>query len=50
MKNLFKNRKNSGGFIQIIILLVIAFFIMQHYGITVRGVWYWLRDLFLSVW
>lgn len=50
MKNIFKKRAQSGGFIQIIILIVIALFIMQHYGITIRGIWDWIKGLVLSVW
>ena len=53
MKNLDTNHykdKQNRGFVQIILLIVIVLFIMQYYGITLRGIWYWFRDLFLSVW
>lgn len=43
-----KNKQE--GFIELIIVVIIALILMRYYGITFTGVWYWLRDLFLSVW
>ena len=41
-----KNQK--GGFIKIIILLIVAFFIMRYYGVTITGAVtsaiYWLEQ------
>lgn len=43
-----KNKQE--GFIELIIVVIIALILMRYYGITFTGVWYWLKDLFLSVW
>ncbi|MDQ3245120.1 MAG: hypothetical protein M3P22_02145 [bacterium] len=45
-----KIKNQNGGFIQAIILVVILFLIMKYYGVTLTGIWYWLKSLFLSVW
>lgn len=47
MKNNLKNQK--GGFIETIILIVIVLLVMKYYGVTLSGIYYWLKDLFLSV-
>ncbi len=46
MKN-FKN--NNGGFIQIIISLVIVLFIMKYAGVTVSDVINWFKTTFGDV-
>lgn len=43
----FKNKE--GGFIRYIILVVIILLGMQYFGITLTGIYYWLRDLFLTI-
>jgi hypothetical protein len=48
MKNNLKNQQ--GGFLELIVVLIITFLIMRYYGITFTGIFNWLRDLFLSVW
>ena len=47
MRN-FKNKK--GGFLQIIVLIVILFLIMKCFGLTITGIFEWLKTLFLSIW
>jgi len=42
-----KNKK--GGFLQIIIIIVIALLIMKYLGITVSGVIDWFMSFFSSV-
>jgi hypothetical protein len=56
MKNIFKNNKESGlastrqgGFLQIIILIIIALLIMKYMGVTVSGVWDWFVTFFRNV-
>lgn len=48
---MLKNYKNKqGGLIPVIIVIVIALLIMYYYDLTIRGIFYWLRDLFYAVW
>lgn len=50
MKNLIKNTKNEGsGFIQLIVLILIALFLMKYYGITISGVINWFTTTFKDV-
>lgn len=57
MKNIFKNNKDSQkGFLQIIILILIALILMKFLGITVSGIFdaigsffLWLGSFFRSV-
>ncbi len=44
MKSNFKN-KNEGGFIQLIILIVIVLLTMRHYGVTVDSATHWVKSL-----
>ena len=48
MKNLFKKTKND-GFVEIIILIIIALLIMNYLGITISGVFNWIVSLFRGV-
>jgi hypothetical protein len=47
MKNKINNQQ--GGFLQIIILVIIALIVMKYLGITVSGVLNWLANLLRSV-
>jgi hypothetical protein len=47
MNNKIKNTK--GGFLEIIILVIIALLLMKYFGITVSGVIYWFQSFFASV-
>lgn len=48
MKKLLKNKQR--GFIELIIVIVIALLLMNYYGLTFRGIFEWFKGLFLSVW
>jgi len=58
MKNKINNKE--GGFLQIIILIIIALLLMRYFGLTITGIldylnlsWSgiitWIKDLFNSV-
>jgi hypothetical protein len=52
MKNIIKNnKKKTGGFgfIEIIILIVIALLLMKYFGITISGVVEWFKTFFANV-
>ena len=54
MSNLLKNKKEDlvqakGGFLQVIILIIIALIIMKYFGITISGVVHWFTTFFSSV-
>ncbi len=42
-------KNNEGGFLQIIILVIIALLIMKYLGITVSGLVHWFISFFSSV-
>ena len=45
-----KNKKNmQAGFLQIIILIIVALFLMKYFGITVSGVINWFTTTFHNV-
>jgi uncharacterized protein involved in cysteine biosynthesis len=49
---MMKNNKNinkEGGFLEIIIIIIIALLIMRYFGITVSGVVDWFMGFFRSV-
>lgn len=48
LKN-FKKEEKEKGFIQAIILVIVALLLMQYFGITLTGVYYWLKDLVYSI-
>ncbi len=45
----FKKQEGSKGFIQLIILIVIALFLMKYYGVTISGVIRWFSETFKDV-
>ena len=47
MKNKIKNKRS--GFIQIIIIIIIALLIMKYFGITISVVVDWFLSFFRSV-
>ncbi|MDR3519943.1 MAG: hypothetical protein P4L63_03620 [Candidatus Pacebacteria bacterium] len=47
MENKIKNKE--GGFIELIILIIIALLIMKYFGITISGVVNWFESFFRSV-
>lgn len=54
MKNSIKNKKSiyvgrQGGFLQIIILILIALFVMKYSGITISDVINWFKATFNNV-
>ena len=40
MKNLTKNK--SGGFIELIVLIILAIFLLNYFHLTISGAWNWL--------
>lgn len=45
------NLKNQeGGFIDIIIAIIVIFLIMKYFGLTFTGIFEWVKNLFYSVW
>jgi len=53
MKNRIKNpARRSGkqnGFLQMIIIIIVALLIMKYFGITISGVFNWFSSFFRSV-
>ncbi len=46
-KNVMKNKE--GGFLELIVIIVIALVIMKYYGITISGVIHWFTSYFANV-
>ena len=47
---MFKNIKNqSGGFLQLIIVIIVALLLMKFFGITISGLFNWFKSYFASV-
>lgn len=44
-----KNKSQKGGFLQIIIIIVVALLIMKYMGLTVSGAINWFTNFFASV-
>lgn len=42
-------KKQQDGFIETIVLIVIALLLMRYFNITFTSIYYWVRDLILSV-
>jgi hypothetical protein len=42
-------KKSDGGFIEVIILIIIALLLMKYFGITISGAFNWFVSLFRSV-
>jgi hypothetical protein len=54
MKNKIQNNKGGhastqGGFIELIILIIIALLLMKYFNITISGVINWFETFFKSV-
>ncbi|MEO5635370.1 MAG: hypothetical protein ABIS26_02440 [Candidatus Paceibacterota bacterium] len=51
MKNGINNnmQNRQGGFIEIIVMLIIIFLIMRYFGLTFTGIIAWIENLFHSV-
>jgi hypothetical protein len=55
MKNIIKNNSNGllankqSGFLEIIIIIIIALLLMRYFGITISGVVNWFISFFHSV-
>jgi len=49
MENKTKNNNKEGGFLQIIIFIIIALLIMKYFGVTISGVINWFSAFFGSV-
>ncbi len=54
MRNILKNpvcagRNKEGGFLEIIVLIIIALLIMRYMGLTISGVINWFESFFRSV-
>lgn len=48
-KNPVRRGGNESGFIELIIIIIIALLIMKYYGITISGVINWFVSFFHSV-
>ncbi|MEK7471344.1 MAG: hypothetical protein AAB623_01700 [Patescibacteria group bacterium] len=49
MKNFTCRGGKQSGFLQIIILIIVALLIMKYFGITISGVFNWFSSFFGSV-
>jgi hypothetical protein len=49
VKYRYMQTSQKGGFIQLIILIVIALLIMKYSGLTISGVWHWFTSFFSVV-
>ncbi len=49
MSKYVKFKNQQGGFIETVVLIVIVLLVMKYYGVTLTGIYYWLKDLFLSI-
>ena len=50
MKDNVKNKENEEkGFIEIIILIIVALLLMKYFGVTISGVINWFTSFFSSV-
>ena len=47
MENKIRNKK--GGFIELIILIIVALLLMKYFGITISGAINWFVSLFRTV-
>ncbi|MCX6747398.1 MAG: hypothetical protein NTW98_00395 [Candidatus Nomurabacteria bacterium] len=46
-----KNIKNQqGGFLELILVIIIVLVLMRYFGFTITGFLNWLETLFYSVW
>lgn len=45
-----KLKNQQAGFIDIIIAIIIIFLIMKYFGLTITGMFEWVKNLFYSIW
>lgn len=44
-----KSNIKNGGFLQIIVVIIVALLIMKYYGVTISEVVIWFKTFFASV-
>jgi len=44
-----KNNNKQGGFLKIILLILVIVFLMSYFHITVSGIFNWISNIFHSV-
>ena len=44
-----KSETQNGGFLQIIVVIIIALLVMKYYGVTISEVVIWFKTFFASV-
>ncbi len=51
MEKVIKNMKNNqqGGFIELLVIIIIVLFIMRYFGFTISGLVNWFINMFRSV-
>lgn len=49
MTNKIKMQNKKGGFVHIIIVIILALLLMNYFGLSVTGFFNWLAGLFRSV-
>lgn len=47
MKNDIKNKQ--GGFLQLILFIVIVVFLMSYFNLTLSGIWNWFVTMFNNI-
>jgi len=45
-----KIKNKQGGFLELIITIIIALALMRYFGFTITGFFDWVRELFQAVW
>ncbi|KKP24646.1 MAG: hypothetical protein UR25_C0002G0090 [Candidatus Nomurabacteria bacterium GW2011_GWE1_32_28] len=48
-KKFFTYNNKEGGFLKLIIFLVIALFLMKYFKINASDIINWIKDLFISI-
>jgi hypothetical protein len=49
IKKIISNSERQGGFLQIIVLIILALLLMKYFGITISGIFNWFMSIFGSV-
>jgi hypothetical protein len=49
MKNILKSNRKEGGFLKLIILIVIALFLMSYFKVSLTDIFNWLKDAIANV-
>jgi len=44
-----KNQNEQGGFIELIVVIIVALLVMRYFGVTISGVIHWFTSFFASV-